>query len=123
MKPRDAARVLSIFGLFLLSPTAWAWFAEGHEVVAIIAADDLTPTARSHVAQILSVPDDTGSIEKAMAAASIRLDTEFRDEDRTTASWHYIDIWPARQRNRHTSAVPRWELRHGENRRVRASSS
>ena len=32
------------------------------------------------------------SVEKAMAAASIRPDTEFREEDRATASWHYIDI-------------------------------
>jgi hypothetical protein len=27
-----------------------------------------------------------------MAVASIRPDTEFREEDRSTASWHYIDI-------------------------------
>jgi hypothetical protein len=60
--------------------------------VAIIAADDLTPTARSHAAAIVGVPDDTASVEKAMAAASIRPDTEFREEDRTTAPWHYIDI-------------------------------
>jgi hypothetical protein len=58
---------------FLLWPLAcanpvWAWFAEGHEFVAVIAADDLTPTARLHVAQILGVPDDTSSVEKAMAA-------------------------------------------------------
>jgi hypothetical protein len=64
----------------------------GHEIVSIIAADDLTPTAGSHVAQILSVPDETGSVEKAMAAASIRPDTEFREEDRSTAQWHFIDI-------------------------------
>jgi hypothetical protein len=38
------------------------------------------------------VPDDTASVEKAMAAASIRPDTEFRDEDRATAQWHFIDI-------------------------------
>jgi hypothetical protein len=76
----------------LLSPPAWGWFAEGHEIAAIIAAEDLTPTARSHVAQILGVPADTGSVEKAMAAASIRPDTEFRNEDRATAEWHYIDI-------------------------------
>jgi hypothetical protein len=44
------------------------------------------------VAQILNVPADTRSVGKAMAAASIRPDTESRDEDRTTASWHYIDI-------------------------------
>jgi hypothetical protein len=83
---------LTLFGEFLLSLPAWAWFAEGHEIVAIVAADDLTPTARSHVAQILDVPTDTGSVEKAMAAASIRPDTEFRDEDRSTAQWHFIDI-------------------------------
>jgi len=55
--------------------------AEGHEIVAIMAADDLTPTARAHVAQILGVPAETLSVEKAMAAASIRPDTEFREED------------------------------------------
>jgi hypothetical protein len=65
---------------------------EGHEIVALIGADDLTPTARSQVAQILNVPADTRSIEKAMAAASIRPDTEFREEDKATASWYYIDI-------------------------------
>jgi S1/P1 Nuclease len=83
---------LAICASALLAGPAWAWFAEGHEIVAIIAADDLTPTARSHVAQILNVPADTPSVEKAMAAASIRPDTEFREQDRTTASWHYIDI-------------------------------
>jgi hypothetical protein len=57
-----------------------------------MAADDLTPTARSHVAKILGASDDTPSVEKAMAAASIRPDTEFREEDRSTAPWHYIDI-------------------------------
>jgi hypothetical protein len=44
------------------------------------------------MAHILGVPTDTGSVEKAMAVASIRPDTEFREEDRATASWHYIDI-------------------------------
>jgi S1/P1 Nuclease len=82
----------ALLGQILFSSMAFAWFAEGHEIVAIIAADNLTPTARSHVAQMLSVPDDTGSVEKAMAAASIRPDTEFREQDRTTAPWHYIDI-------------------------------
>jgi hypothetical protein len=55
----------STFGEILLSYPARAWFAESHEIVAIIAADDLTPTARSYVAQILNVPADTRSIEKA----------------------------------------------------------
>jgi hypothetical protein len=55
-----------------------ARFAEGHEIVAAIAGDHLMPTARSYVAQILGVPTDTTSVVKAMGAASIRPDTEFR---------------------------------------------
>jgi hypothetical protein len=43
-----------LLGDLLFAYPSWAWFAEGHEVVAIIAADDLTPIARSHVAQILA---------------------------------------------------------------------
>jgi hypothetical protein len=82
---------LSLLGLALLSCPVWGWFAEGHEIVAVIAADDLTPTARSHVAQILAVPDDTASVERAMATASIRPDTEFR-ENKATRAWHFIDI-------------------------------
>ena len=38
------------------------------------------------------VSADTGSVEKAMVAASIRPNTEFREEDRATAPWHYINI-------------------------------
>jgi hypothetical protein len=72
----------------LFACPALAWFAEGHEIVAIIAADDLTPTARSHVAQILGVSGDTRSVETAMAATSIRPDTEFRRDDTSTAPWH-----------------------------------
>jgi len=34
------------------------------------------------VAQIRGVPDDTSSLDKAMAAAAIPLATEFREEDR-----------------------------------------
>jgi S1/P1 Nuclease len=63
-----------------------------HLCRAVIAAENVTPNARLHIAQILSAPADTASVEKAMAAASVRPDTEFRDEDRATAQWHYIDI-------------------------------
>lgn len=84
--------LLSLFGLIVLSRPAWAWFYEGHKVVAIIAADELTANARSHVAQILGVLDDGAAVAKAMAAASIRPDTEFREEDRSSAQWHFIAI-------------------------------
>jgi hypothetical protein len=87
---------------------------------------DPTPAARSRVAQILEVLPDTASVAKAMEAASIRPDTEFREEDRTTAPWHYIDIClqdserdlPARCRNRDcvTAKIDEYEhrLRDGD---------
>jgi S1/P1 Nuclease len=88
---RSKSVLLNLFGLVLLSTPAWAWYTEGHQIVAVIAADELTPAARSQVAQILGVPDNTESVGKAMAAASIRPDTEFR-RDNATPPWHYIAI-------------------------------
>ncbi len=64
---------------------------EGHEVVAVIAADNLTPQARARVAGILGVPDNSQAVADAMAAASIRPDTEFR-ADPKTHPWHYISL-------------------------------
>jgi S1/P1 Nuclease len=72
--------------------TAWAWGNQGHEIVAIIAADNLSPSACDHVARNLAAAPNTESLDKAMAAASVRPDTEFREEDRSTAPWHFIDI-------------------------------
>jgi hypothetical protein len=60
--------------------------------VAVIAADNLSPAAREHVAKLLGASADVDSLEKAMAAASIRPDTEFREEDPSTLPWHFIDI-------------------------------
>jgi hypothetical protein len=90
---RSAARCVASFALaVLLSPlSVWAWGNDGHKIVAIIAADNLTPAAASHVADILGVSADKRAIAQAMEAASIRPDTEFR-EDKSTAPWHFIDI-------------------------------
>ena len=72
--------------------TAWAWGSQAHEIIAIIGADNLSPSARDQVAKILGNAADTSSLEKAMAAASVRPDTEFREKDRSTAPWPFIDI-------------------------------
>jgi hypothetical protein len=78
------------FAVLLSPPRALAWGNDGHKIVAIIAADNLTPAAQSHVANIFGVPADQTSL--AMETASIRPDSEFRKEDRSTAPWHFIDI-------------------------------
>jgi hypothetical protein len=77
---------------FAQRDAAWAWGNEGHEIVAIIAADNLAPAVREHVAKILGVTADVISVERAMAAAAIKPDTEFRDRDRSTAPWHFINL-------------------------------
>src|SRR5579863_7090317 len=88
----SALRIANVAIALLLCPVlALAWGPDGHKIVAVIAADNLTPAAASHVAEILGVPADKRSIATAMEAASIRPDTEFR-EDRRTEPWHFIDI-------------------------------
>jgi hypothetical protein len=55
---------------------------------------------------MLGAAADTGSVEKAMAAASVRPDTEFREEDRSTAPWHFIDICPQDRRTEVPARCP-----------------
>jgi hypothetical protein len=51
-----------------------AWGNQSHEIISIIAADNLSPAAREQVAKILGTPSDVDFLEDAMAA-SIRPDT------------------------------------------------
>jgi len=86
-----ALRIANIVLAVLLCPvSAWGWGSDGHEIVAIIAADNLTLAAQSHVASILGV--SANQIASSMESASVRPDSEFREEDRSTAPWHFIDI-------------------------------
>jgi nuclease S1 len=85
-------RIANVALAILLCPVlAQAWGPAGHEIVAVIAADNLTPAAQSHVASILGVSADKRAIATAMETASNRPDVEFRRDSRT-APWHYIDI-------------------------------
>ena len=89
----SAIRVANVILMLLLCPaSAFAWGPDGHKIVAVIAADNLTPAAASHVADILGVAADKSAIATAMEVASNRPDNEFREEDRSTAPWHFIDI-------------------------------
>jgi hypothetical protein len=82
--PLDRTKLvfLSAFGIAAMGlraePAAWAWGNQGHEIVAIIAADNRSPAARDHVAKILGTASDVDSIEKGHGCASIRPDTDSR---------------------------------------------
>jgi hypothetical protein len=76
----------------VLVRSAYGWGDDGHEIVAYIAQGNLTAAARARVAAILEVPDQRGKVAAAMAAASILPDTEFRQRDRNTIPWHFINL-------------------------------
>lgn len=68
----------------LLSPPAWAWGPEGHEIVASIALRELSPAARSQVASLLG--SDAMMVHEASWA------DEVRTQRPETGPWHYVDI-------------------------------
>ena len=71
--------------LVLLAPApAQAWGPQGHEIIALIALKELTPSARGQVARLLGGP--------AMMVHDANWADEIRDQRRDTAAWHYVDI-------------------------------
>jgi|HubBroStandDraft_1064217.scaffolds.fasta_scaffold120408_1 hypothetical protein len=72
---------------------AWGWGSDGHRIVAKIAADNLSPAAQSHVANILSVSTDQRIVANAMEEAAIAPDDpRFREQNPSTKEWHFVDI-------------------------------
>jgi hypothetical protein len=63
---------------------AWAWGAQGHEIVAAMALRELTPAARGQVAHLLG--------SEAMMIHDANWADEVRDQRRDTGSWHYVNI-------------------------------
>lgn len=70
--------------LFLAIQPAFAWGPAGHETVAYIAMDNLTPAAKEMITSLLP-PGIT------LAAISNWAD-EIRNYRRETGPWHYIDL-------------------------------
>jgi hypothetical protein len=83
---RRALKPVLVAALFLLPAPALAWGAEGHEVVAHLAALNLTPQARQQVAALLG-----GEAEASMAIASNWAD-EIRDARPETSTWHFVNL-------------------------------
>src|SRR3954471_12962843 len=63
---------------------AFAWGAQGHEIVAAMALRELTPAARGQVARLLG--------GEAMMIHDANWADEVRDQRRDTGSWHYVNI-------------------------------
>lgn len=84
MNFRQFPKFLIPAALILLAVPAQAWGPQGHEIVALIAANELTPAARSQVARLLGGP--------AMMVHDSNWADEIRDQRRNTGRWHYVDI-------------------------------
>jgi S1/P1 Nuclease len=78
--------------LFVRIDPARAWGDAGHEIVAYIAADNLSPTTRRSLAKILQTPDEKRTIAQAMATIAILPDTQFRKQDPSSSTWHFINL-------------------------------
>ncbi len=71
-----------------LAPSAWCWFDTGHMVVASIAEDQLSTSARAEADRLLKI----GSTDKAydfITAAPWADDTKTQQ----TGPWHYYDVY------------------------------
>jgi hypothetical protein len=77
-------RILLAFLMMLMPAPAFAWGAQGHEIVAAIALQQLSPRARAQVAKLLGSP--------AMLIHDSSWADEVRDKRPETGRWHYVDI-------------------------------
>ena|SRR5829696_7144215 len=69
----------------LLPSLCHAWGGEGHQLIALIAEDQLTPQAKAAVKDLLG----GGNISDAEVA---NWADEIRRERRDTVPWHFVNI-------------------------------
>ena len=85
MRSLTAAIIVAFSLGFRITPVL-AWGAEGHRIVAYIAASELAPQTQREVSRLLG-----GPLPEAMVRVSTWAD-EIRRERPHTAPWHYVDI-------------------------------
>lgn len=78
--------IAAAFAIFLAPAPCLAWGVEGHQIVAHIAAHELSGAARAQVQDLLG-----GDAEGAMVEVSTWAD-EIRRSRPNTAPWHFVDI-------------------------------
>jgi hypothetical protein len=83
---RRVIAIAAIVAAVVMPSAAWAWGNEGHEVIALIAASELSPAAKAQVEQLLG-----GDAATTMADISTWADKIRRDRPET-APWHYVNI-------------------------------
>jgi hypothetical protein len=77
-------RLALLLSLLLAPVPAFAWGAEGHEIIAAIALRELSPAVRARAAALLG--------GDAMLIHDANWADEIRDQRPETGRWHYVDI-------------------------------
>lgn len=81
---------ITLSALLLLPPLAQGWWNEGHQVIARLAVQHLTPAAMHRISELLDVENTPEAVANAMAAAATWADEV--KVDTGTAAWHFIDL-------------------------------
>jgi len=74
----------------LICPPALAWGDLGHEVTALIAYRQLSPTARAALDALLA--SDTDTLTAGDFASRATWADKYRNAHRETAAWHFVDV-------------------------------
>ena len=76
-------RVLAGLLMLVVVPQAFGWEHQGHRLVALVAADHLTPVAAENVRVLLG---------RDTMADVASFGDDYRSEHPETGPWHYVDI-------------------------------
>lgn len=82
------AIVLLLISLFAAPIAGFAWWEEGHKVVAVIAYRGLQPNVKKNIAKRLGCPTDM--LENVMVEESTWAD-RVRNSRKESAPWHYVN--------------------------------
>ncbi len=82
------AVLILLISLFATPIAGFAWWEEGHKVVAKIAYRELKPNVRKNIAKRMGVPVDM--LEQSMIEESTWAD-RIKNSRKETASWHYVN--------------------------------
>ena len=83
---RCALRFLAAFVFLLAANDAFAWGPLGHQIIAGIAARELTPAARVRISDLL------GGRAEAMMVLNSSWADEIRSDRPQTSAWHFVNI-------------------------------
>ena len=84
---RTAFAISTSLLLSFSSTAAYSWGREGHQIIALIAAKQLTPAAKAQVTDLLGGSDAASALEQYSTWAD-----EIRSQRPETRAWHYVNI-------------------------------